>query len=60
MVEHKHKMVSARFNLTEHEDHIGSLIWLYKTYATWMKCDRWGCIHYGVIYHRDLIKPTTE
>ena len=60
MARHKHKMVNARFNLTEHEDHVKDLVSLYKTYATWMKCNREGCIYYGVIHHRDLIKPTTE
>ena len=60
MAEHKHKMVNARFNLTRHEDHLKDLIWLYKSYATWMKCDRVPCVHYAVIRHSDLIKTTTE
>ena len=60
MAEHKHKMVNARFNLTEHEDRIKEVIRLYETHATWMKCDREPCVHYALIYHRDLIKTTTE
>ena len=60
MAEHKHKMVNARFNLTKHEDHVRELISSYESYATWMKCDRVPCVHYAVIYHRDLIKTTTE
>ena len=60
MAEHKHKMVNARFNLTRHEDHVKGLISIHESRATWMKCRRRGCIYYGVIYHRDLIKTTTE
>ena len=60
MAEHKHKMVNARFNLSEYEEHVKDHISRYESYATWMKCDRVPCIHYDVIYHRDLIKTTTE
>ena len=60
MAEHKHKMVNARFNLTEHEDHVKDLISCYEGYATWMMCDRKPCIHYRILRHHELIKTTTE